>query len=136
MRIGGRRPVVARRHFVGVVGIVRAGAIDRRGKAHRGEQFSPRERAALGLSAAFSGTFADASGSHAQCTVRGAPVGEDAEDGRISGLAGQRHGIEHLVVDDEPGARPIAGLIGREFVAGGFCHRPLRSNLDRDKTAI
>ena len=112
MRIGLRRPAVARVHLGGVVGVVRAGAIDRRRPQHRRKQLRAAERrpSTLLLPALAAAAFS------APCAAL--PVVEDAEHGRVGRLAGELGGVEDLVVDDKAGAGSVGGLIGRELVAG------------------
>src|SRR5262249_24428281 len=99
-----------------------------------GEGFG--ERAAFRLRSALSRPFADAGHRLAQGRFGGTPIGENAEHAGIGRLTRQCRGVEHLVADNEAGARPFARLIGCKFVAGGFRHEPPPFNLDRDQTAI
>src|SRR5207247_5357020 len=56
-------------------------------------------------------------GCFAQDALRRSPVLEDAEHRCISGFARKLGGIEYLIVDHQPRARAIGGLVGRELVA-------------------
>jgi hypothetical protein len=127
VRIGRRRPVVARRHLGSVIGIIRAGAIDGGRKSHRRQQFCPSQRPAFyaAFAAPFARTFAEAGCGFAQGSVRGSPIGEDAEHARIGSLAGQRRDVKNLIADDNARARTVALLIGCQFITGGFRHRAL-----------
>jgi hypothetical protein len=131
MRVRLRRPVHAASHFSGVVGIIGAGAVNRRRPAHRRQQLGASKRQR------FDAAFSGGGRRFAQDDLRRLPVLEDAEHGRIGALAREPGGIEHLVVDDQAGARAIGGLVGRELVAGHVrllpcvrcCSRKLSPNI-------
>ena len=114
MRIGRRRLAFLGRHRRGVVGVIGAGAIDRRRKPHRRQQFRLVQRLALGPA------FRGAGGGLFQHALGRLPVVENADDGGIGRLAGELRGVEHLFADDEAGARAVARFISRELVAGVF----------------
>ena len=111
VRIGRLRRGPSARHRGGVVGVVGAGAEDGRRERHRRHQLGLGERQALG--AAFGG----AGGGLLQRALGRLPVGEDAGDGRIGGLAGELGGVEYVVADHEARARTFARLICRELVS-------------------
>ena len=66
---------------------------------------------------AFGAAFGGAGGGLFQRAFGRLPVGEDAGDRCVGGLAGELGGVEHLVADDDARARPLLGLICRELVA-------------------
>ena len=112
VRIGLRRPAMARVHLGDVVGVVRAGAVDGGRPAHRREQLCARERLALDPA------LARVRRRFPECRLRGLPIVEDAEHGGIGGLAGELCGIEQLVAHDQAGAGAGGRLVGCEPVAG------------------
>src|ERR687887_2196912 len=121
MRIGLERSVHAAGHLGGVVGVVGTRAIDRGGPAHRRQQFGARERQG------FDATFSSRGGRFSQDAFRRSPVLENAEDARVGGLTRELAGVEYLVVDDQPSARAIRGLVSRELVASHACLLPSRA---------
>ena len=124
VRIWLHGPVHAAGHLGGVVGIVGAGAVDRRGPAHRRQQLAARKR--QGLDAA----FPRLRGGLVQDALRRSPILEDAEHGRIGALARELGGVEHLVVDHEAGAGAVSALVGREPVAGHLVLLPACGCID------
>ena len=99
---GGR--FMCARHFGGVIGVIGAGAIDRRRPAHRRQQLgAPSGWPLARLLPALRGRLAAAT----PCAARQSSRMPSTR--RIGRLAGELRGIEHLVVDDEAGARALGG---------------------------
>ena len=112
MRVRRRRDVLQLRHLHHVIGVVGAGAIDRRWPQHRRKQLGAPERPALqpALAGRRRGLL-----QHVLC--RG-PLIEDRQHAGIARLARECGGVEQLVADRDPGARAFVRLIGDEHVAG------------------
>ena len=113
VRIGRLRHAHFARHGGGVIGVVGAGAEDRR-RLERRHELGLGERQPIG--AAFGG----AGRGLFEGAVGGLPVGEDAGDGRIGRLAGELGSVEHVVADHEARARTFARPICRELVSRSF----------------
>ena len=111
VRIGRRRLAFLGRHRRGMVGVIGAGAEDGRRRRERREEFRLGERQPLDPALRRRG------GGLLQRALGGAPMRENAHHGRVFRLAGELGGVEHLLADDQAGARPFARFIRRELVS-------------------
>ena len=121
VRVGRRRDALQLRHLHHVVGVVGAGAIDRRRPQHGREQLGLGHRLALELA------LGRARGGLLQRALRRRPVVENVHHAGIGGLARQRGRVEQLVIDHHSRARAFGGLIGHQLVARHFLFAPLEN---------
>jgi len=109
MRVRLGRAAACARHFGGMVGVVRPGAIDRRRPQDRRQQLGDGERLAGN----------GRGGRLVEALLRRRPVLQDAQHALVGGMARQLGGIANPLADHHPGARTLGARIGYKLVA---CH--------------